>query len=92
MSRRLSGPKTRDYQHLYHKIRSRRIRMKCTICKGDIPTVHGWSQGNNAEPVASGRCCDHCNQTIVVPTRLKAVGLDAEIGQAILGPNGKAVQ
>lgn len=25
--------------------------------------------GHNAEPVASGRCCDHCNATKVLPKR-----------------------
>ena len=34
----------------------------------------GWSQGNNAEPVNSGRCCDECNMGVVVPARLGALG------------------
>jgi len=39
--------------------------MKCSICKKDYD---GW--GNNAEPVNSGRCCDGCNWTQVIPARL----------------------
>lgn len=34
----------------------------------------GWSQGNNAEPVNSGRCCDECNMGVVIPARLGALG------------------
>lgn len=26
--------------------------------------------GNNAEPVNSGRCCDDCNQAVVIPARI----------------------
>ena len=51
-------------------------KMKCVICDGEIkPLLHPdtgvvvWEQGNNAEPVASGRCCDVCNRRIVVPAR-----------------------
>ncbi len=49
--------------------------MKCVICKKEIPTnkINGWYQGNNAEPVKRGRCCDECNLNVVVPTRLKIV-------------------
>jgi hypothetical protein len=25
---------------------------------------------NNAEPAFDGRCCDYCNDTIVIPTRI----------------------
>jgi hypothetical protein len=46
--------------------------MKCVICHKDIEkqyTEDGimyWDQGNNAEPIAEGRCCNHCNDTIVM--------------------------
>tara|TARA_R100001530_G_scaffold91715_1_gene63755 strand:+ start:129 stop:311 length:183 start_codon:yes stop_codon:yes gene_type:complete len=49
--------------------------MECIICKNPIEekrTPEGkvyWDQGNNAEPVAEGRCCDVCNADIVIPTR-----------------------
>lgn len=36
----------------------------CCIC-GD--PIEGY--GNNAEPMCSGRCCNKCNMTYVLPTR-----------------------
>ena len=53
--------------------------MECIICKNPIEekrTPEGnvyWDQGNNAEPVAEGRCCDVCNADIVIPTRFMEV-------------------
>jgi hypothetical protein len=45
--------------------------MKCSICEKEIPVKEGgWSQGNNAQPVNDGRCCDDCNMSVVVPARL----------------------
>ena len=44
--------------------------MKCSICQNEIQAVGDWTQGNNAEPVNNGRCCDHCNATVVIPARL----------------------
>jgi hypothetical protein len=44
--------------------------MKCIICKGEIEQKEHWAEGNNAEPIAKGRCCDACNMTVVIPTRL----------------------
>ena len=41
--------------------------MECSICKNEIYTEHG----NNAEPINNGRCCDMCNQKIVIPFRMK---------------------
>ena len=41
--------------------------MKCSICKhNDI-----GKYGNNAQPINDGRCCDMCNQTKVIPARIK---------------------
>lgn len=37
----------------------------CSIC-GDLYTEFG----NNAWPINSGRCCDECDDTIVIPARL----------------------
>jgi hypothetical protein len=46
--------------------------MKCSICETEIPVKDGgWSQGNSAEPVNHGRCCDDCNMSVVVPARMK---------------------
>ena len=51
--------------------------MKCSICGKDIiPMLHPatgevvWDQGNNAEPITDGRCCDHCNWNVVIPVRM----------------------
>jgi putative lipase involved disintegration of autophagic bodies len=52
--------------------------MKCCICNKDIEVKRHpdtgeviWDQGNNADPVADGRCCDVCNSTEVIPARLR---------------------
>ena len=39
--------------------------MKCSICRNEINTEHG----HNAEPINNGRCCEMCNQMIVIPKR-----------------------
>lgn len=44
--------------------------MKCCLCGEEIKPVGDWTQGNNAEPVSSGRCCNDCNAHVVVPARL----------------------
>ena len=41
--------------------------MKCCICKGRFRE----GQGHNAEPVKSGRCCERCNVSVVIPKRLE---------------------
>ena len=45
--------------------------MKCCLCKKEIKKVGNWTQGNNAQPLANGRCCDKCNMTKVIPERMK---------------------
>jgi len=64
--------------------------MNCVICNEPIkPLLHPttgevvWEHGNNAEPVAEGRCCDDCNWKEVMPKRFddalgKHHGLNAE--------------
>jgi len=53
--------------------------MKCSICSNDIEVKRSetgeiiWDQGNNADPVNDGRCCDTCNWTVVIPRRLTRV-------------------
>jgi hypothetical protein len=42
----------------------------CSICFRPIPSKRGWTLGNNAAPVNEGRCCDICNDTVVIPARL----------------------
>ena len=39
---------------------------RCSICGQNY---EGY--GNNAHPINDGRCCDECNATIVVPTRMQ---------------------
>ena len=38
---------------------------KCVLCGEKF---EGF--GNNAEPVAKGRCCDECNMIKVIPQRM----------------------
>ena len=41
--------------------------MECSICHLEINDEFG----HNAEPVNTGRCCDSCNSTFVIPHRIK---------------------
>lgn len=41
-------------------------KIKCVIC-GKTKEEYG----NNAIPVAYGRCCDSCNRNLVLPARLR---------------------
>jgi len=51
----------------------------CCICnnsveeKTDDNGVIYWNQGENAMPVAEGRCCDKCNWDVVIPARLGTI-------------------
>jgi len=43
--------------------------MKCDVCHGKIDehSHNGkvyWTEGHNAEPLVSGRCCDTCNSLV----------------------------
>ncbi len=40
----------------------------CVICEEEFTEF-----GNNARPVAAGRCCDRCNEDVVVPARIGAI-------------------
>jgi len=50
--------------------------MKCSICYKEIEKIKDpegeviWDQGNNAQPVNQGRCCNSCNSGVVLPARL----------------------
>ena len=51
--------------------------IKCSICAKDIehkidPLIGDvyWTQGNNAQPVNAGRCCESCDCRVVIPTRM----------------------
>jgi hypothetical protein len=46
----------------------------CSICGA---SYIGF--GHNAAPITNGRCCDICNDTVVIPTRIhEAMGGDIE--------------
>lgn len=46
----------------------------CSICGANYIGF-----GHNPEPIASGRCCDDCNNDFVIPTRIhEAMGGDIE--------------
>jgi hypothetical protein len=51
--------------------------MKCCICGNEIEKKYTetgrmyWDRGNNAEPVADGRCCDSCNSAVVIKARME---------------------
>lgn len=47
--------------------------MKCSICFNEIENKNGWDKGNNAEPINNGRCCDICNETVVIPARINLI-------------------
>ena len=56
--------------------------MKCVIC-GYVVDKHftsegrvNWTKGHNAQPVKDGLCCTICNNTIVIPARLKELKLN----------------
>ena len=51
--------------------------LHCSICGTVIvpDLVTGWTGGNNAAPINSGRCCNACNTSVVIPTRKKRMGL-----------------
>jgi hypothetical protein len=43
----------------------------CDICGGPIEIKGRWRDGNNAEPVVfEGRCCDVCDNVVVIPARI----------------------
>lgn len=42
----------------------------CSICQMPIEEKGGWAHGNNAQPVNAGRCCDECNDMVVIPARI----------------------
>ena len=45
--------------------------MKCVLCNKEIEKVGTWDQGNNAQPLADGRCCNDCNTFKVIPERIR---------------------
>ena len=61
--------------------------MKCSICEDNIEEqehpITGeifWNKGHNAEPINDGRCCDICNDTIVIVKRMEIMGMEDKEG------------
>ena len=52
--------------------------MKCCLCKKQIDIIGTWKQGHNAQPLADGRCCSNCNNTVVKSARLGLTSEDKE--------------
>ena len=45
---------------------------KCSICFNTIGIDDdGWDGGHNAQPVNDGRCCEACNEMVVLKARLQ---------------------
>jgi len=54
--------------------------MECCICEGEIEKQVNpktgevfWDQGNNAQPLMEGRCCENCNNKVIA-YRLSKMG------------------
>ena len=54
--------------------------MDCSICKKPIPAVGDWTEGNSAEPVNDGRCCDQCDMAVVIPARIQEMKQRRKVG------------
>lgn len=50
---------------------------ECVICHKPF---EGY--GNNAEPVAEGRCCDECNAKVVIPARIEEMNKYKKLDEA----------
>jgi hypothetical protein len=46
-----------------------RVEGECCLCGDEIEARGGWTAGNNAQPLMSGRCCDKCDKEKVTPAR-----------------------
>ena len=54
---------------------------KCSICFNTIGVDStGWDGGHNAQPVNNGRCCESCNNNLVIKARLMQI-VNARNGQ-----------
>ena len=55
--------------------------MKCCLCKSKIKAdLNGWKGGHNPFPLKDeGRCCENCNNELVIPSRLTiTLGISAK--------------
>ncbi len=54
--------------------------MKCCLCNEEIEIEpSGWDSGNNAQPLADGRCCNDCNTHKVIPARIDEMFKDKDL-------------
>lgn len=56
----------------------------CVLCDKTLKEgarVPTWAYGNNAWPLSDGQCCDNCNDTKVIPARLKQMKSDRAYGE-----------
>ena len=58
----------------YDMIDAGKVFLTCSICDDDIEHKKQgsiiWADGNNAQPVNAGRCCDSCDCRVVVIKRM----------------------
>ncbi len=42
--------------------------LECCLCGDEITVdpVSGWDKGHNAQPLYEGRCCNNCNDIVVL--------------------------
>lgn len=52
--------------------------MLCSICFEEIPAIGGWATGNNAAPINMGRCCNRCDNSVVIPARIRLINIPRE--------------
>ena len=45
------------------------MQEECVLCDGLLDDEFG----HNAMPLAEGRCCTHCNETVVIPYRIALI-------------------
>jgi hypothetical protein len=45
-------------------------KKKCVICAGVIAGRGALGMGHNSLPVSEGVCCDLCNETVVIRSRM----------------------
>lgn len=57
---------------LIFKIIHKMTNKKCVLCKREGVMDEF---GNNAQPIKEGMCCEYCNNTYVIPERLRRLKL-----------------
>lgn len=55
----------------------------CSLCEQPLESkaFGRWVHGNNAWPLSDQPCCDECNNTLVIPARIK--GLSQQRGERV---------